>query len=231
MFAFLFASRERAGRALNRGDYSSAIRQYRRLLKRTPSDHELLNDLGVALLEVDRVSEALDCFEQANRLHENATHLNNLGRAFLRQRNFAEAAAAFKRAWKLDPEDPRPWFNLTVCYRLQRKRAEAREELKRFLLAYPAHAGARNDLALQFEAHGDRAVAISHLRRALESDRGCLPARLNIIRILCTMGKGEDATQHLEALADDGYDVRVVEKNGTLEMSLNEVVFYQGKTP
>jgi len=45
------------------------------------------------------------------------------------------------------------------------------------------------------------------------------------------MGKGEDATQHLEALADDGYDVRVVEKNGTLEMSLNEVVFYQGKTP
>jgi len=231
MFSFLTVNRERAGEALNRGDYDSAVRQYRKLLKRSPNDHELLNDLGVALLESDRVEEALDCFLRANRLTENAIHHNNIGRAYLRLRDFPKAIASFEKAFNLDPDDPRPWFNLTVCYRLQKNHAKAREELKRFLLVYPSHPGARNDVALQFEAQGDKMVALSHLRRALESDAGYLPARLNLIRILCSMGKGEEATEHLNAMNDEGYDVRVIERNGTLILSLNEVVFYNGKAP
>jgi Flp pilus assembly protein TadD len=231
MFSLIPASRERAGQLLYRGEYRAAIRQYQRLLKRDPNDHELLNDLGVALLEADRVEEAIQCLQRANRIRENAIHLNNLGRAYLRQRAFRKAMATFEKARELDPEDPQPWFNLTVCLRVQGKRAEALAELHKFLVAFPSHPGARNDLALCFEAKGDRKMAVAHLHRALEADDGYTPARLNIVRILCDMGRIEDATHHMEALADDGHEVLLTEKNGSIAVAINGWEFYKGKAP
>ena len=46
------------------GDYKQAIREYRTGLKMQPGDINLLNSLGVALAEVNRHREAIDCFSQ-----------------------------------------------------------------------------------------------------------------------------------------------------------------------
>jgi len=44
------------------GDYKQAIREYRAGLRMQPGDINLLNSLGVALAEVNRHREAIDCF-------------------------------------------------------------------------------------------------------------------------------------------------------------------------
>ena len=46
------------------GDYKQAIREYRTGLKMQPGDINLLNSLGVALAEVNRHREAIDCFSK-----------------------------------------------------------------------------------------------------------------------------------------------------------------------
>ncbi|MEA2115717.1 MAG: tetratricopeptide repeat protein [Thermodesulfobacteriota bacterium] len=46
------------------GNYKQAIREYRTGLKMQPGDINLLNSLGVALAEVNRHREAIDCFSQ-----------------------------------------------------------------------------------------------------------------------------------------------------------------------
>ncbi len=46
------------------GDYKQAIREYRAGLLMQPDDINLLNSLGVALAEVNRHREAVDCFSQ-----------------------------------------------------------------------------------------------------------------------------------------------------------------------
>lgn len=47
------------------GDYKQAIREYRTGLQMQPDDVNLLNSLGVALAEVNRHREAVDCFSRA----------------------------------------------------------------------------------------------------------------------------------------------------------------------
>ena len=56
------------------GDYKQAIREYRAGLKMQPGDINLLNSLGVALAEVNRHREAIDCFSEV-LVREPANHM------------------------------------------------------------------------------------------------------------------------------------------------------------
>jgi len=53
------------------GDYKQAIKEYRAGLQMQPGDINLLNSLGVALAEVNRHREAVACFSDVLRKHEN----------------------------------------------------------------------------------------------------------------------------------------------------------------
>ncbi len=53
-------TKESASRALGSGDFKGAIKRYRRLIKDDASDHELFNDLGVALSGLGQPVEAAE---------------------------------------------------------------------------------------------------------------------------------------------------------------------------
>jgi tetratricopeptide (TPR) repeat protein len=220
--------RSRIAKAWRVGNWPVVIEASERLLKDTPNDHELLNNLGVALLEVGETTRAESSLRRANELHENAIHWNNLGRVLLAAKRYNEASAVFQRAIEFDPSDPKPRFNQTICLRSQGSVEEANAELQRFLEAFPDHAGGNNDMGNIFDERGDRENAVIYFARSIELEPHYLPARLNLIRVLCNLGRYPESTPHLEYLAKHGVNVLVNATDEVVEIILNGEPFYRG---
>ena len=228
MGLFSKPTKERAAQALNSGDFKGAIKRYRRLIESDAGDHELFNDLGVALLESGQPGEAAEAFSRANDLHENPIHWNNLGRAQLQLGAFAVARASFEKAVALDPDDPQPRYNLTICLREQGDMEASFNALLAFSEGHPDHVAAHGDLALHYEERQELERAESHCERALALDPDYAPARLNLIRMLCDAGRYPDSLPHLEALAERGAKVVVAAEDGQAQISINGGLFWQG---
>lgn len=221
-------TKESASRASSSGNFKGAIKQYRRLIKDDATDHELFNDLGMALLGLGQPEEAAEAFSDANDLQENAIHTNNLGRAHLQVGAYAAARAAFERAAALDPEDPQPVYNLTVCLREQGDMEASFDALLAFTEKHPDHVASHGDLALHYEDRQDMDRAISHCERALALDAEYAPARMNLIRMLCDAGRYPDSLPHLEAMAEQGAEVVVASEDGHTQITIDGRLFWHG---
>lgn len=232
MFGFGKVTREKAAAslaaAMRSGDFATAARQYRKLAEREPDDPGVMNDLGFAMLECGELDASIAAFKAANRLRESDIHWNNLGRAFLAAGNGDEAKSAFRRARKLAPDNPQPWYNLTICLREAGDMDGSFRELQRLVAAHPAHAGARNDLALHCEDRGDRAAALDHVLRAVEADPDLFAARVNLVRQLCQAGRYPESVPHLEHLAGLGMQVRVAAEDGRVTITLDGQLIFDG---
>lgn len=215
-------------RAFDTGDFTDAIDAYKKLIKKGPSDHELFNNLGMAYLESGRLSESIEAFREANRLMPACAHLSNLGSALLQQKDFQGARTAFADARKLDPTDPKPWFNMTVTLREEGRSEDAYRELLEFLGVHPTHANGLGDLGCYQLDRGETAEAIDSFTKALDNNQNALGPRLNLIRTLCDAGRYPDATPHLDMLARSGFNVKVYTEGETVAIDINGSPFYRG---
>ncbi|MGD9950772.1 MAG: tetratricopeptide repeat protein [Desulfobulbus sp.] len=88
------------------GDYRAALREYRRGLRLRPEDVNLINSLGVTLVECNQLRAAANCFQDALRKEPaNYMALVNLGRV---QQTFGRQEGAlecFERAFAAHAED------------------------------------------------------------------------------------------------------------------------------
>ncbi|MEK6239113.1 MAG: tetratricopeptide repeat protein [Planctomycetales bacterium] len=216
-------------RAFASRDFTDAIAAYRKLIAKTPFDHELLNNLGIAYMESGELPLSIEAFREANRILPASTHLNNLGRALLEQKDHDGARAAFVDARKFDPTDPQPWYNLTVSLREEGRLDEAHRELAEFLRAHPTHGNGMNDLGCHHLDRGEFADAINCFAKAVDNNPATLSARLNLIRLLCDAKRYPDATPHLEALAQQGLNVKVHGDSGAIAIDLDGSPFYRTK--
>ncbi len=225
-------TKEKAQKALAKafqtGNFSAAITQFTKLIKKDPDDYESLHNLGYALLESNRTEEAIESFIKANELHEDALHWNNLGRAYQQLRQFNKAKEAYAKAMELDSKDPKPWYNLTVCLREMGKMDDSFAELNKLLEVFPDHTSSNNDLALHLEDRGKINNAVEVLEKALNTEPNNMPARMNLIRMLCNAGKYPDSTPHLEFLAEQGANVEISALEGNVKIVINGAVFYEG---
>lgn len=214
-------------RAFATRDFTDAIASYRKLITKTPTDHELFNNLGVAYLESGALAESIEAFHNANRLMPACAHYNNLGRALLARKEFDAARAAFEKGRELDPGDPRPWYNITVSLRDEGLREDSHRELRAFLQAHPTHGNGLNDLGCHYLELGETSAATQCFTEAVTSDPGAVSARLNLIRLLCDAKRYPEATPHLETLAKQGMHVRVHAENEIVSIDLNGTPFYR----
>ena len=85
--------------AFDEGDFRQAVREYSLGLQLCPGEKNLLNSLGVALIEMNRVPAAIESFGQVLALEpDNHMALVNLGYACLRQGNELQALEYFEKA-------------------------------------------------------------------------------------------------------------------------------------
>jgi cytochrome c-type biogenesis protein CcmH/NrfG len=216
-------------RAFETGDFADAIDAYNKLIKKDPSDYELFNNLGMAYMESGLLPESVEAFREANRLLPACAHFSNLGSALLRQKDYEGARAAFAEARKLDPDDPKPWFNITVSLREEGRQEDAHRELLEFLGAHPTHANGLSDLGCYHLDRGETGEGIDCLTKAVDNNPTALNPRLNLIQALCDTGRYPDATPHLEALARSGLKVKVHTEGETVAIDINGSPFYRGK--
>jgi tetratricopeptide (TPR) repeat protein len=216
-------------RAFASRNFSDAIAAYRKLISKTPTDHELFNNLGIAYMESGALNESIESFNNANRLLPACTHYNNLGRALLERKEYDAARDAFDKGRELDAADPQPWYNITVSLREEERLDEAHQELLDFLRSHPMHGNGLNDLGCHHLDRGETDDAIQCFTKAVDSDPAAVSARLNLIRSLCDAKRYPDATPHLETLAQQGLNVQVHADNDQVSIDLNGSPFYRTK--
>lgn len=216
-------------RAFRTRDFTDAIEAYRKLIAKTPSDHELYNNLGIAYMESGALVESIDAFRIANQLLPSCTHFNNLGRALLKCNQYDAARTAFAKGRELDPADPQPWYNLTVLLREEGRMEEAYSELIQFLQSHPKHGNGLTDLGCHCLDRGETDQAYSCFTQAVEIESAVLSARLNLIRLLCDLKRYPESTPHLEFLAKQGFKVRVHAENNLVSIDINGSPFYRSK--
>ena len=235
MFSLLRPSRERAAAELARGsesgNYRRALRELRRLLRRSPDDHELHAVLGCTLLDADRADEARGHLERATELvPESAAYWTHLGRCALAQGEAQSALSGFENARRLSPGNPQPWLSLALALDEADRRDDAVAEVERLLARHPDCAEAHHWLGLQYERREEPVRALPHFERAVELDPESSLARMALIHHMCDAGCYDDVVPHLEFLAQQGLAIAVRADERRVEIRVDGELAYIGVT-
>jgi tetratricopeptide (TPR) repeat protein len=125
-------------------DFERALRSYDEGLRLAPTDAELSNRRGVALLELGRTREALADFENALAVDpENLDALGNRGNALFKLNRPAEAIDVYDRALERRPGNALLLTNRAIALRRLDRPQEALMSVARALAEKPDFAPAR----------------------------------------------------------------------------------------
>ncbi len=216
-------------KAFQNRNFEGAIKAFKTLIESDSDDHELYNNLGIALLESGDYQKSIFYFNKGVQRFDLCVLWNNLGRALLKQSKHDEAQDAFNHARQLDSTDPQPWYNLTVSLRDQGRTEESFNDLLDFIQEFPDHANGLNDLGCHLLEQGKVDKAIGYLEHATITNPNYSPARLNLIQAFCECRRFPESTPHLEVIAQSGVEVKVNADEENVSIVMNGQQFFKGK--
>lgn len=125
---------------------NAAVAEYRKALESRPNFPEAHENLGVALYDLGRVSEAIVEYEIAIKQYGNPTAqvLSNYGMALIRVKRFSEAADVLAKALTLNPNDSDLHYYRGFALHYAGDEAGSREAFKRYLEQAPEGTHAKN---------------------------------------------------------------------------------------
>ena len=164
-----------------RGDLDLLVREFRQkvfredivgyetVLRRTPDDVGLHDDVALLYLEVGRIDNAISQFTESTRLvpGKAAAHFN-LGTALVAAGRMNEAMVRFRKALELDPDYTPSLNNLGSLLAASGQLEEAAACYRRVLEIAPRSAPALNNLGSVLMRLDRAEEALTYLRRALE---------------------------------------------------------------
>jgi tetratricopeptide (TPR) repeat protein len=189
-----------------RGDVDRANTHYATALRLQPNYVSAYYNWGVALLEQNRIADAIVQLEAAVRLapdHADA-HLN-LGNALVRADRATAALAHYEASLRLRPAAD-AHANLAVALSALGRQPEAEAQLEAALRLDPSFAPARLQLARNLSrtglalAQGGRLVeAVAPLSRATQLQPDLVEAQANLGNVLLLSGRPAEAIRAYEA--------------------------------
>ena len=167
--------------ALNRGDWTSALRDGRTAVTLAPAHPGARNLLGLALLQTGQIPQALAELEQAARLAKNNPAIfGNLARTYAMAGRHAEAHQTYRRAQRLAPAHWPYAQGAAIALAQQGHAAEAEPLLQRLTARFPQEATLWYNLGnVQRSLHRLREAEHSY-RTALRIAPADIDARLNL---------------------------------------------------
>ena len=148
------------------GMFRQALQDLRRAHVLAPRDFSILNACGLALARMDRLEEALACYEQTLAIEPNfGPGWYNKGWALQGLGELAKAIAAYEKSVELNPENVQGWANLAFLLTRRGDDEEARRCAERALAVHPDFPPSQ--LALVNAQMGDPAAAERRLREIL----------------------------------------------------------------
>lgn len=155
---------------LNQNKYwHDDITLYKKLVVDSPSSSLARNNLGVAYLEANRLSDALKEFQIAAESDpKNRFAVFNLGDTYLALNKPDEAVFYLRKALEIDPKDSRAYNSLGLTYKNMGRHQEAIDSFTLSLKANPLNAEAHFNLANLFSKIGREDDSIMHYKRFIE---------------------------------------------------------------
>jgi tetratricopeptide (TPR) repeat protein len=159
------------GNALQQGRLDEAERGAIAALARAPQHPEILRLFGMVALRRGRSQAAVEALRQAlAQRPDDAMICNELGGAYERVRDYAQAREMFQRACALDPQLAACWYNLGRRLTADGDIGAAIPALQRTVDLQPHHVNARSKLADILRTQGRFAEATAQFRGILQAN-------------------------------------------------------------
>ena len=181
------------------GLYCDAITLYNATLEKNPECWMAHNNLGGALIQADRLPEAIDHYEQALRLKSDYFDVhNNLGVALVQTGRPEEAIVHYKKALSLKPDYPEAHNNLAVALIQTKRLQQAIEHYREAVTLRSDYPEAHNNLGDALIQIGRPEEAIKHYEQAVRLKPDYVEAHNNLGFTLTQTGRPEEAIEHFE---------------------------------
>jgi tetratricopeptide (TPR) repeat protein len=183
---------------LNQNKNADARETFERVVKLTANYPDTLpdawNNLGVIATREGRVTDSVECFQQALQL--NAHHLlslDNLGNAYRLQKRWDDARAVLERALQVAPQDPEANYSLAMVFAQTDETDKAYKYLQRALQARPGYPEALNNLGVLYLRTDRRDQAVASFEECIRVAPAFDQAYLNLARVYVVEGSPDKA--------------------------------------
>ena len=175
------------------GQLVEAIHTYKKLLKLTPKDPQLLNTLGMIALQLDNFKEGLNWLEQSLKIAPNQPYtLSNCGFALQELKHYEKALAYHDQALALKPDYVDAHYNRGLVLQALKRYEEALLSFDTTIALNP------NDA----DAYYNRSISLKELKRydeALISIDKVIALQPDYADVHCNRGTVLNALKHYDA--------------------------------
>lgn len=113
------------------GEPEKAIDAYKQILALQPDRDDMHLAMGNLLFKEGRTGEAIESYEKAVRVYDDATNRFSLAQGYLKAGRYDDAANQFEKVIRMDESSPNGYFGLGQVYSAQKKTTAAVEQFER----------------------------------------------------------------------------------------------------
>ncbi len=197
---------------LQQNDYDKALQMYERVIQIAPEWYAPYVNIGSIYDQSGQYEKAIEPSKKSIALRPTYPGYVNLGEAYFRQNKFAEAAAAYEEAAKLDSQQYVIWGNLGDAryYAGQKQQSlvpyrKAIELASETLKVNPRDPDVLSNLAAYYSMVGDRKNALLHLGQALQYGHNDKDVLLDAAEVYNQVGEDGLALEFLAKMVQAGY--------------------------
>ena len=191
LFTFLTIQRNR--------DYRSALSIWQDTMHKCPNNPRARYNLGVLLVQLGRLQEGLDQYDQVLRIKPDYAEVHyNIGAALVQAGRMEEAILHYRQALQIKPDLENAHNNLGISLVQEDRLPEAIQHYEQALRIKPDFAAAHYNLALALMRLGNVREAAGHYEQALRIKPDFAEAHNNLGNALLQAGMPTEAISQYE---------------------------------
>jgi serine/threonine protein kinase/tetratricopeptide (TPR) repeat protein len=217
----------------SRARYDDAARMFTEQIALAPDNFRGYSNLGSMYLYQGRYADAVPQFQRSVTIYPTAAAYSNLAAAYYYQGSFVQAAHTYERAVNLEGSGYRVWANLAEAYHwvpgeqgravaaYRKAIAMAQDNLR----VNQQDSTALYSLALYHAMLGQKALALTYLRRAMQVAPNDLELQFTAGKVYTQLGEKEAALAALKNAVDRGYPPNLLRDDPIFSSLAKDVQF------
>ncbi|HIL10894.1 MAG TPA: tetratricopeptide repeat protein, partial [Candidatus Latescibacteria bacterium] len=165
------------------GLLDEAHAHYQQAIDHKPEYVEALNSQGLVFMQRGQLAKAQQRFMEALAEFEYAPAYNNLGTAYLKDKNYMAAIRAYKKAIALAEKNAMHHFNLGLAFQKAVQNEGAVQAFEQAIALQPSYAKAYLSMALSHQRMGNLPAARKSLQRLLQVEPENATAARLLVRL------------------------------------------------